>query len=179
MGHEWWPIQKKAILQNIAVVLCQIRLEKQPILGKWEHFENWQKWPPSKGYSLGKMVTLGQKLKMQKNMLKTFLQDIAVVLCKKRLEKTANIRKMRAFWKLPQVATKQRPLQNRHFGSKIKNAKKHPKNVSTTYCSCSMKKKARKKLIFEKWEHFENGQKWPSTIGYTIAFAKSSLLVKN
>ena len=28
---------------------------------------------------------------------KTFLQDIAVVLCKKRLEKTANIRKMRAF----------------------------------------------------------------------------------
>ena len=33
-------------------------------------------------------------------MLKTFLQDIAVVLCKKRLEKTANIRKMRAFLKL-------------------------------------------------------------------------------
>ena len=44
-----------------------------------------------------KIVTLGQKLKMHKNMLKTFLQHIAVVLCKKRLEKTANIRKMRAF----------------------------------------------------------------------------------
>ena len=29
-------------------------------------------------------------------MLKTFLQHIAVVLCKKRLQKTANIRKMRA-----------------------------------------------------------------------------------
>ena len=29
-------------------------------------------------------------LKMHKNMLKTFLQHIAVVLCKKRLEKTAN-----------------------------------------------------------------------------------------
>ena len=40
---------------------------------------------------------LGQKLKMHKNMLKTFLQHIAVVLCKKQLEKTANIRKMRAF----------------------------------------------------------------------------------
>ena len=35
------------------------------------------------------MVTLGQKLKMQKNMLKTFLQDIAVALCKKQLQITA------------------------------------------------------------------------------------------
>ena len=57
---------------------------------------------------LGKIVTLGQKLKMHKNMLKTFLQHIAVVPCKKRLQKTANIRKMRAFWKLPKMATKQR-----------------------------------------------------------------------
>ena len=62
-----------------------------------EKFENSKKWPPTKGYSLCKIVTLGQKLKMQKNMLKTFLQHIAVVLCKKRLQKTANIRKMRAF----------------------------------------------------------------------------------
>ena len=30
-------------------------------------------------------------------MLKAFVQHIAVVLCKKRLEKTANIGKMRAF----------------------------------------------------------------------------------
>ena len=52
---------------------------------------------PKAIYSLCKIVPLGQKLKMQKNMLKTFLQHIAVVLCKKRLEKTANIRKMRAF----------------------------------------------------------------------------------
>ena len=51
----------------------------------------------NKGYSLYKIVTLGQKLKMHKNMLKTFLQDNAVVLCNKRLEKTANIPKMRAF----------------------------------------------------------------------------------
>ena len=82
--------------------------KKQLIFEKWNHFEHWQKWPPSKGYSLGKMVTLGQKLKMQKNMLNTFLQDIAVVLCKKRLEKTANIRKMRPFWKFRKISTKQR-----------------------------------------------------------------------
>ena len=40
---------------------------------------------------------LAQNLEMYKNMLKTFLQHIAVLLCKKRLEKTANIGKMRAF----------------------------------------------------------------------------------
>ena len=51
------------------------------------------------------------------------------------------------------MANKQRlePLQNRHFGSEIKNAKKHAKNVSTTHCSCSMQKNGSKKqLIFEK-----------------------------
>ena len=57
-------------------------------------------------------------------MLKAFLQHIAVVLCKKRLQKPANIGKMRAFLKWPKMATEQRlqTLQNRHFGSKIKNA---------------------------------------------------------
>ena len=64
---------------------------------KRDHFENCLKWSPSKGYSLCKIITLGQKLKMQRNMLKPFLQHIAVVLWKKRLEKTANIRKMRPF----------------------------------------------------------------------------------
>ena len=79
-------------------------------------------------------------------MLKTFLQHIAVVLCKKRLQKTVNIREMRAFRKLPKMATKQRlqTLQNRHFMSKIKYALKHAKNVSTTHCSCSMQKTAPK-----------------------------------
>ena len=91
----------KTFLQHIAVVLCKNGSKKQLILEKWEHFENGQKWPPSKGYRLCKIVTLAQKLKMHKNMLKTFLQHIAVVLCKKRLEKTANIGKMRAFWKWP------------------------------------------------------------------------------
>ena len=79
-------------------------------------------------------------------MLKTILKHIAVVLCKKRLGKKANIRKMGGFWKLPKMATKQRlyTLQNRHFGSKIKNAEKHAKNVSTTHCSFSMQKTPRK-----------------------------------
>ena len=66
------------------------------------------KWPPRKGYSLWKILTLGEKLKVQKNMLKTFQEHFAVVVRKKRLQKTAKIRKIRAFWKLPKMATKER-----------------------------------------------------------------------
>ena len=61
--------------------------KKQLIFQKWNNFDNWQNWPPSKDYSPFKIVTLGQKLKMQKNIPKTFLQDIAVVLCKHNSQK--------------------------------------------------------------------------------------------
>ena len=74
--------------------------KKMLIFEKWDCFQNWQKWPPSKDYRLCKIVTLAQKLKMHENVLKTFLQHIAVLIWKKRLQKTGNIRKMRAFWKL-------------------------------------------------------------------------------
>ena len=87
----------KKVSTHIAVVLCKKRLEKQLIFKKREHFEDCQKWPPSKGYSRCKIVTLGQKLKMQKNMLKTCLQHIAVVLCKKRLEKQLIFKKREHF----------------------------------------------------------------------------------
>ena len=83
-------------VQDFAVVLCKRRLEKTGNVKK-KKIKNGQKWPPSKGYSLCKMVTLGQKLKMHKNMLKTFLHDIGIVLGKKRLEKTPNIRRIRIF----------------------------------------------------------------------------------
>ena len=53
----------------------------------------------SKGYSLCKMVSLGQKLKMPKTCEKPFYKNIKVVLCKKPLEKTPNIRAMRQVWK--------------------------------------------------------------------------------
>ena len=71
--------------------------KKQLILGKWEHFENGQKWPECKGYSPCKILSLGQKIKLPKTCQKRFYKHIRVVLCKKRLEKTANIRKIRAF----------------------------------------------------------------------------------
>ena len=45
--------------------------EKQLIFKKWDHFQNCQKWPPSTGYRLCKIVTLGPKLKMHKNRAKS------------------------------------------------------------------------------------------------------------
>ena len=51
----------------------------------------------TKVYSLGKMVSLGQKLKMPKTCEKLFYKNVTVVLCKKPLEKTSNIREMRQF----------------------------------------------------------------------------------
>ena len=59
-----------------------------------------EKMPKCKGYSLCKMVSLGQKIKLPKTCEKHFYKHITDVLCKKRLQKTPNIQKMRQFWKL-------------------------------------------------------------------------------
>ena len=78
------------------------------------------------------------------------------------------------------MTTKQRlkTLQNRHFGSKIKNAKKQAKNGSTKHCICFKEKKARKTGKYSKRETIlkigKNGHQAKAT-----AFVKSSLCVKN
>ena len=85
--------------------------KKQLIFEKWDHFENMQKWPQCKGYSLCKMVSLAQKLKCQKHVIKDSTSTLDLFYAKN--------------------------------GSK-------------------------KKLIFEKWDHFENWQKWPLCKGYSL-----------
>ena len=50
-----------------------------------------------KGYSLCKILTLGQNLKFQKTCQNPFHKSFRIVLCKKPLQKTLNIREMRAF----------------------------------------------------------------------------------
>ena len=78
------------------------RWRKHQIFEKWEHFENrpsckgYSQW---KGYSLCKMVSLGQKLKWPKTWVKRLYRKTRVVLCKKAVEKTPNIPEMRGFWK--------------------------------------------------------------------------------
>ena len=51
----------------------------------------------TKAIGLCKMVSLGQKLKCVKTCEKHIYKHTRVVLCKKPLEKTANIREMRRF----------------------------------------------------------------------------------
>ena len=50
-----------------------------------------------KGYSPCKILTLAQKLKFQKTCQNPFYKSFTVVLCKKPLQRTLNIREMRAF----------------------------------------------------------------------------------
>ena len=50
-----------------------------------------------KGYSPCKILTLAQKLKFQITCQNPFYKSFGVVLCKKPLQKTLNIREMRAF----------------------------------------------------------------------------------
>ena len=92
------------------------------------------------------MVSLSQKLKMPKTCHKRLYKHIRLVLCKKRLQKAANIWEMRQFWKLAKMATMQRlyPLQSGHFGSKIKIAKSMRKTAVEAHYSCIMQKTAPK-----------------------------------
>ena len=50
-----------------------------------------------KGYSPCKIFTLAQNLKFQRTCQNPFYKSFTVVLCKKPLQKTLNIREMRAF----------------------------------------------------------------------------------
>ena len=57
--------------------------KKHLIFEKWENNENWQKWALCKGYSLCKMVSLGQKSKSPKTCDKRLFKDITVIVCEK------------------------------------------------------------------------------------------------
>ena len=50
-----------------------------------------------KGYSPCKILTLAQKLKFKNTCQNPFYKSFTVVLCKKQLQRTLNIREMRAF----------------------------------------------------------------------------------
>ena len=90
---------EKRFYHHIRVVVCKKRSKKHLIFEKSEHFENSQNWPRDKAYRLCEIATLGQNLKMSKTCEKQFYNLIRVVVCKKLLEKTPNIRKTRVFLK--------------------------------------------------------------------------------
>ena len=157
----------KRLFNPIAVVLCKKRLEKTINIKKMRPFWKLTKMATMQRlYSLSKIVSLGQKLKLSKICQKWFFNPIAVVLCKKRLEKAINIRKMRPFWKSTKMATMQRLYsickiislgQKLKFQTKCQKRLFNPSHLDVTLTSPWRHKKdysfegsnnSRKKVVF-------------------------------
>ena len=121
-----------------------------------------------------KILTLGQKLKSQKTCQNPLYELFTVGLCKKPREKRSNIPEMRHFFKST-IMQRLYPMQNPHFGSKIKISKQLSKSILQIIYSWSVQKTAREKTKYSRNESILK-------IGHhakAIAHAKSSLWVKN
>ena len=79
---------------HLQLFSAKYRSKKHEIFEKSEHFENR---PPCKGYSPCKILSSAQNLKFKKTCQNPFYKSFTVILCKKPLQKTRNIREMRAF----------------------------------------------------------------------------------
>ena len=97
------------------------------------------------------MVSLGQKLKFTKTCEKRFFNHIRVVLCKKPLEKTPNIGKMRRFSKSA-IVQRLQTWKNSQFASKIKMIKNIRKTFLQARQSCSVQKTAGKNTKYSRNE---------------------------
>ena len=90
---------EKPFYKNIKVVLCKKTAPKNNKYSRNEtSFENrpsCKGYKPCRGCSLCKMIILGQKFKMLQTCEKPFYKNFKVVLCKKPLKKTLNIREIR------------------------------------------------------------------------------------
>ena len=87
---------QNAFYKSFRVVLCKKPLQKNPNYSRNESILKIG-YHACKGYSPCKILTLAQKLKFQKTCQNLFYKSFGVVLCKKPLQKTLNIREMRAF----------------------------------------------------------------------------------
>ena len=86
-----------------------------------------------KGYSPCKILTLAQKFKFQKTCQNPFYKSFRVVLCKKLLQKTLNIREMRAFLKSAVLNARAIAHAKSSLWLKNLNSKKHVKIHSTNH----------------------------------------------
>ena len=145
---------------NYQLFCAKNRSKKHQIFTKLDHFKNR---PSYKGYSPCEILTLGQKLKLQKTCQNLFYKSFKVVLQKNPLEKTPNIREIRPFLKSA-ILQRLQPMQNSHFGSKIKILKNMSKSILQIIYSCSVQKPLQKHQIFKKLDHFKNR---PSCKGYS------------
>ena len=99
--------------------------------------------------SLWKIFTWGQIFKFQKTCQNPLYKSFRVVVCKKPLEKTLNIREKRPFSKSA-IMKKLYPLQNPQTGWKIKIPKNMSKSILQIIQSCCVQKPVEKTLNI--WE---------------------------
>ena len=117
----------------------------------------------------------GSKIKIPKTMPKSILQIISSCSMQKiLLEKTRTNTRMRPFSKWA-IMQRLQPLQNPHFGSKIKIQKKMSKSILHIFQSCPVQATARRNTKYSRNETiFKMGHH-----AKAIAYAKSSLWLKN
>ena len=87
--------------QNHSTIHFQLFCAKKPLKKTLNIREMRPFWKSAimQGYSPCKILTLGQKLKFQKTCQNLFYKSFPGFVCRKPLQKTLNIREMRAFWK--------------------------------------------------------------------------------
>ena len=129
-----------------------------------------EKWPQCKSYSLCKMVSLGQKIKLPKTCEKPFYKHFPDVLCKKGLQKAFIIREMRRFWKLekwPQCKGYSL-CKMVSLGQKIKLLKTCEKLFLQALSRRSMQKRGRINTFnIGEMRRFWKLEKWPQCKGYS------------
>ena len=90
-------------------------------------------------------------------------EHIALVLCKRRLNKTANIREMRPFWKgyslCKIVSLEPKWKMQQTFRKRLPTRIRNVLCKKTTYIT---------RLIFEKWDVFKKWQNLPFYKGYSV-----------
>ena len=142
--------------------------EKQLIFEEWEHSKTDQKWPQCKGYSPCKLLSL------DKNKIATRCQNVSTNALKLFCGKNGSLKHL-IFEKWEHFQNDRKWPQCKGYGpckllsldQKIKLLK-HAKNVSTNALNLFYAKNgSEKQLIFEKWEHSKNDQKWPQWKGYS------------
>ena len=103
-------------------------------------------------YSPCKILALGQKLKLQKTCQNPFYKSFTVVLCKKPLQKTPNIREIRAFSKSAIMQRIYSPCKILTLGQKLKFQKNMSKSILQIIYSCSVQKTAPKNTKYSRNE---------------------------
>ena len=170
---------QKRLYDHITIVLCKKPPQKTPIIRKMRAFWKWPKLAKTQ-ISLWRMVSFAQKLKMPKSCQKRLYDHIRVVVCKK-ISKTHQIFEKRDYFGNGQNWPRHKGYslcKMVSLAQKLKMPKRCQNRLYDHVTVVVCKKTALKKhLIFEKWEHFENGQNWPRRRGFSLC--KWSVWFKN